>query len=52
MYVFVFVDFIFVGELFKDEKILDFYGIKDGFIVYVMKKCFESEFIGMKYFNR
>ena len=52
MYVLVFVDFIFAGELLKDEKTLDSYGIKDGFTVYVMKKCPEPEPIGMKHFDR
>ena len=42
------VDFIFAGELLKDEKTLDSYGIEDGFTVYVMKKCPEPEPIGMK----
>lgn len=40
------VDFIFAGELLKDEKTLDSYGIKDGFTVYVMKKNPEPEPIG------
>lgn len=51
MCVLVHVDFIFAGELLKDEKTLDSYGIKDGFTVYVMKKCPEPEPIGMKHFN-
>jgi len=36
-------NFIFAGQLLKDEKTLDSYGIEDGFTVYVMKKCPEPE---------
>lgn len=34
---------IFAGELLQDEKTLDFYGIQDGFTVYVIKKCSDPE---------
>ena len=51
MYALLCVDFIFAGELLKDEKTLDSYGIEDGFTVYVMKKCPEPEPIGMKHKN-
>lgn len=30
---------VFAGELMKDEKTLDSYGIQDGFTVYVLRKC-------------
>ena len=40
------LDFIFAGELLKDEKTLDSYGIKDGFTIYVMIKNPEPEPIG------
>nr|XP_058963532.1 ubiquitin-like protein 7 isoform X2 [Pocillopora verrucosa] len=36
-------NFIFAGELLKDEKTLDSYGIKDGFTIYVMIKNPEPE---------
>lgn len=36
-------NFIFAGELLKDDKTLDSYGIKDGFTIYVMIKNPEPE---------
>ena len=40
------VDCVFAGELMKDEKTLDSYGIQDGFTVYVLRKCPFPEPIG------